>query len=122
MWQHKGELDGEAFNFGPGAQQDMTVADLLEEMATRWPGAHWQVASGADQVGREATFLRLSCAKALQRLDWHAVMEFPSTVALTIDWYRAWQNGETDLNSFTVGQIEHYTDLARATGVAWSKT
>jgi hypothetical protein len=47
-------------------------------------------------------------------------MQFPSTVALTIDWYRAWQDGEVDLHDFTVGQIEQYTKMARDAGVAWS--
>ena len=120
MWDDREDLDGEAFNFGPGAQQDMTVADLLEAMAERWPGAGWQVTGEEADTGREATLLRLSCDKALRRLDWHAVMQFPSTVALTIDWYRAWQDGEVDLHDFTVGQIEQYTNIGRAAGVAWS--
>ena len=100
----------------------MTVADLLEAMAERWPGADWQVTAGEADTGREAMLLRLSCDKALRRLDWHAVMQFPSTVALTIDWYRAWQDAQVDLHDFTIEQIEQYTELARAAGVAWSDT
>ena len=122
MWDDREDLDGEAFNFGPGAQQDMTVADLLEAMAERWPGADWQVTAEKADIGREAMLLRLSCDKALRRLDWHAVMQFPSTVALTIDWYRAWQDAQVDLHDFTIEQIEQYTELARAAGVAWSDT
>ena len=120
LWSDPGNLDGEAFNFGPGPQQDMTVADLLETMANRWPGATWQVPEGDAATEREATLLRLSCDKALRQLDWHAVMQFPSTVALTIDWYRAWQDGGVDLHDFTVSQIEQYMDIARAAGVSWS--
>ena len=122
LWNDREHLDGEAFNFGPGPQQDMTVADLLEAMAKRWPGAGWQVADEAAGTDREATLLRLSCDKALRQLDWHAVMKFPSTVSLTIDWYRAWQDGEVDLHDFTVGQIEQYTDMASTAGVVWSCT
>ncbi len=89
-------------------------------MANRWPGATWQVPEGDAATEREATLLRLSCDKALRQLDWHAVMQFPSTVALTIDWYRAWQDGGVDLHDFTVSQIEQYMDIARAAGVSWS--
>lgn len=121
MWDNHNDLDGEAFNFGPGAQQDMTVADLLEAMADRWPGANWQVLTDEGETGREATLLRLSCDKVLQRLNWSAVMQFPSTVALTIDWYRAWQEGDADIHDFTIKQIEEYTDLARVAGMTWSK-
>ncbi len=120
MCQEQGDLDGEAFNFGPIAQQDMTVADLLEAMAERWPGAKWQVSTSADQEDREANLLRLSCDKALRRLDWHAVLQVATTVELTINWYRAWQDAQVDLHDFTTGQIEQYTDLARCAGVAWS--
>ena len=120
MWDNQEDLDGEAFNFGPDAQQDMTVADLLEAMADRWPGADWQIVPEDGGTGREATLLRLSCDKVLRQLDWRAVMQFPSTVALMIDWYRAWQEGDVDIHDFTVGQIEQYTNMARAAGVAWS--
>ena len=112
-------LDGEAFNFGPGDQQDKTVADLLESMAGRWPGANWDIAA-ADQVGREAVLLKLSCDKALHRLDWRAVLQFPETVSLTIDWYRTWHERDEDLHQFTTDQIEHYTHLARSAGLAWA--
>ena len=122
LWNDREHLDGEAFNFGPGPQQDMTVADLLEAMAKRWPGAAWQVADDAAGTDREATLLRLSCDKALRQLDWHAVMKSPSTVSLTIDWYRAWQAGEVNLHDFTVGQIEQYTDMASTAGMVWSCT
>ena len=112
-------LDGEAFNFGPGDQQDKTVADLLESMAGRWPGANWDIAE-ADQAGREAVLLKLSCDKALHRLDWRAVLQFPETVSLTIDWYRTWHERNKDLHQFTTDQIEHYTRLARSAGLAWA--
>ena len=112
-------LDGEAFNFGPGDQQDKTVADLLESMAGRWPDANWDIAA-ADQVGREAVLLKLSCDKALHRLDWRAVLQFPETVSLTIDWYRTWHERDEDLHQFTTDQIEHYTHLARSAGLAWA--
>ena len=112
-------LDGEAFNFGPGDQQDKTVADLLESMAGRWPGADWEIAA-ADQAGREAALLKLSCDKALHRLDWRAVLQFPETVSLTIDWYRTWHERDEDLHQFTTDQIEHYTRLARSAGLAWA--
>ena len=49
-------------------------------------------------------------------------MQFPSTVALTSDWDRAWQVAHVDLHDFTIEQIEQYTELARAAGVAWSDT
>ena len=113
-------LDGEAFNFGPNNQQDKTVADLLESMATRWPGAAWEIAVGSEQAGREAALLRLSCDKALRRLDWRAVLQFPETVSLTIDWYRAWHQRDGNLHRLTVDQIERFTHNARSAEIGWA--
>ena len=37
----------------------------------------------------ESGLLKLNCDKALHILNWHAVLDFEETVALTADWYRA---------------------------------
>jgi CDP-glucose 4,6-dehydratase len=119
LWQQSDELNGEAFNFGPDAHLTQTVADLLGTMAVRWPGAQWQVPKGCEQGGHEATLLKLSCDKALFHLNWRAVLQFPETVALTVDWYRTWHEGQQDLHTYTVDQIEHYCQAAQARGAPW---
>ena len=119
LWQQSDELNGEAFNFGPSAHVTQTVAELLGAMAARWPGVQWQVPEGYEQGGHEATLLKLSCDKALFHLNWQAVLQFPETVAFTVDWYRTWHEGQLDLNTYTVEQIEHYCQAAQARGVPW---
>ena len=114
-------LDGEAFNFGPGTAQDETVADLLESMTRRWDGARWEIAPGSESAGREASLLKLSCDKALRMLDWHAVLPFSETVAMTVDWYRAGHEADGDITRLTVDQIERYTEAASTAGVAWAR-
>ena len=114
-----GNLDGESFNFGPGEGQDETVANLLELMADRWPGADWVGPDGAVSTSQEASLLKLSCDKALGRLGWQAVLGFEETVSMTIDWYRAWYEGTTDLRQFSLEQIGRYMQRAQASGMAW---
>ena len=113
-------LDGEAFNFGPGTNQDETVADLLESMSARWEGSRWEIATGSEQAGREAALLKLSCDKALRMLDWQAVLPFAETVAMTVDWYRTWHLDGSDMRATTVDQVDRYVDLARTVGLAWA--
>ncbi|MEC8999732.1 MAG: CDP-glucose 4,6-dehydratase [Actinomycetota bacterium] len=115
------DLDGEAFNFGPGTNQDETVADLLESMAERWDGARWEIATGSEQSGREAALLKLSCDKALRVLDWHAVLTFSETVAMTVDWYRTWHLDPSDMRSTTIDQIDRYVGLANDAGLGWAR-
>lgn len=114
------EINGEAFNFGPDAHVNETVAELLTSMQTRWPGVQWQVPEGIGRQGHEATLLKLSCDKALAKLRWRAVLRFPETVAFTVDWYRRWMEGRDDMYRYTLDQIEQYGALARQRKLAWT--
>ena len=114
-------LDGEAFNFGPGNIQNKTVADLLESMTQRWEGARWEISPDSTLANREASLLKLSCDKALQMLEWQAVLSFTETVAMTVDWYRSWHQANADIRDLTIEQINRYTTVARDAGVAWAQ-
>ncbi len=115
-------LNGEAFNFGPDAHVDETVCELLDSMAMRWPGARWMSPTENEATGHEATLLKLSCDKALFHLQWRAVMNFPETVAMTVDWYRAWRHEGRAMFSYAVEQLDHYSQLARERGASWVGT
>jgi CDP-glucose 4,6-dehydratase len=119
LWQRADGLNGEAFNFGPDSNTNHTVAELLGAMATRWTSAKWNVPESCEQAGHEATLLRLSCDKVLFHLNWRAVLQFPETVAFTIDWYRTWNEGSQDLYQYTNAQIDRYSELARERGLPW---
>lgn len=114
-------LNGEAFNFGPDARVNQTVAELLDAMRKRWPSARWTVPDGNERAGEEAMLLKLSCDKVLFHLGWTATLHFDETVAYTVDWYRAWNEGE-DLSAYTIAQIENYCRLAAQRGAPWLKT
>jgi CDP-glucose 4,6-dehydratase len=113
-------LDGEAFNFGPEAQVNQTVGQLLDAMSVRWPDGNWHVPEGFEEGGHEAMLLKLSCDKALSLLQWFAVMQFDETVSFTADWYRAWHVGEHDMYQYTIGQIEDYCRMAESRGTPWT--
>lgn len=121
LWDKAKGLNGEPFNFGPAADVHQTVAELLDAMAARWPGVKWECPAGSEQGGHEATLLKLSCDKALFHLAWRAVLEFPETIAFTVDWYRSWHDGEKDLHRYSIDQIERYCGLARDRGLAWAR-
>ncbi len=115
--------NGEAFNFGPRADQNRKVVELLEDLAQ--PSA-WGLASGqaaykivARLPFREATLLRLNCDKALLELRWNPTLEYRECVAMTGEWYRrVLRNGE-DARNLTVDQIAQYEALASERGLHW---
>ena len=119
LWHKRLELNGEAFNFGPDARVNQSVADLLSAMTARWPGARWEKV-GEVAGGHEATLLKLSCDKALHWLKWHAVLQFDETVAFTVDWYHAWHANDASAFDHSVQQIEQYWQLARLRGQPWA--
>lgn len=113
-------LSGEAFNFGPDANVNQTVGQLIDAMSVRWPGATWHVPEGLARSGHEATLLKLSCDKALASLQWRASLLFAETVEFTIDWYRSWHEGKVSMYDFTNAQIDKYCALARQRDVSWA--
>ncbi len=115
-----GGLRGEAFNFGPDASVVRTVGELLTAMAVLWPQASWQLAQDVSSTAREATLLKLSCDKALHDLKWRAVLSFPETVEFTVEWYRSWLGGSTDMLNLGLRQIARYTELADLRGLGWA--
>ena len=114
-------LNGESFNFGPDANVNQTVSELLDSMASRWPSAQWQIPQGSENGGHEAQLLKLSCDKVLFHLNWQAVMKFPETVAFTVDWYRCWHMRQQDMYNYSVSQIEQYCLMAKDGGAVWSQ-
>ncbi|AOP33699.1 CDP-glucose 4,6-dehydratase [Leptospira tipperaryensis] len=114
-------LNGEAFNFGPDANVNQTVSELLDAMVERWPGVGWSVPKGFEGGGKEANLLKLSCDKVLFHLKWQAVLGFSETVDFTVDWYRNWIDRKTGIYDFTVSQINRYCELASKKKYIWAK-
>lgn len=116
-------LNGEAYNFGPLADQNQSVAELLDELSLHWPGAAWNDVSGGGGV-YEAGLLKLACDKALRDLFWRPTLNFPETVKMTSEWYRQFYASccpdAEAVWRFTVDQIDAYAHVAVQRGVAWT--
>ena len=104
------ELHGEAFNFGPPAQQNFSVQKLVEEMSLHWPNVRWETTETNEEF-YESGLLKLNCDKALHLLDWKAVLKFEDTVKLTAEWYRSFYEDEKNISETTDKQINIYQKL-----------
>lgn len=86
-----------AYNFGPVAEANRPVQELVEQLLVHWPGAAgWRDAS---QPGapHEAGLLHLVADRALQQLGWCPRWDFVTTAARTAVWYRRVYQGEAAL-------------------------
>ncbi|MCE5181792.1 MAG: CDP-glucose 4,6-dehydratase [Betaproteobacteria bacterium] len=117
----RSELHGEPFNFGPPAQQDHSVLELVQQMALHWDKVRWQDVSQSTAGPYESGLLKLNCDKALYYLRWHAVMGFKDTVRMTAEWYRAYYQQPTQIAATTQSQIEAYMVFAKQQGLVWAE-
>lgn len=115
------ELHGEPFNFGPPAQQNHSVLELVKQMALYWDQVRWKDVSQSAIGPYESGLLKLNCDKALHHLHWRAVMGFEDTVRMTAEWYRAYYQQPTQVATVTGTQLDAYTALARQQGLAWAQ-
>ncbi|MDB2389757.1 CDP-glucose 4,6-dehydratase [Alphaproteobacteria bacterium] len=102
------QLHGEAFNFGPQAQQNHSVLELVEQMSISWSEVRWAECEPQSSKFFESGLLKLNCDKALHLLNWHAVLNFEETVALTADWYRSFYVDPNSIQDVTHKQINDY--------------
>jgi CDP-glucose 4,6-dehydratase len=121
MWQGEEFLGGESFNFGPAANVNQSVLELVSGLARHWPGARWEVEQQDPGVHRESTLLKLCCDKALNLLGWRSVLSLPETIRLTAEWYRTYyERADGRMFELAGRQIKEYTDRAVAAGLAWA--
>jgi len=116
-------LDGEAFNFGPRAEQNHTVEQLLGDLSAYW---HFNDASEAFSVTdnipfHEAGLLKLNCDKALFYLKWQANLAYSETIKFTSEWYYYFYKNNQNIFDKTVEQITTYETMAIEKELKWTE-
>ena len=116
------KYNGEGFNFGPRAEQNRTVKELLQDLSK-----YWEFDNSADAFTitdnipfHEAGLLKLNCDKALARLKWQATLDYQATIKFTSQWYYQFYNHDKNVLEQTIQQISNYEDLAKSQKLAWT--
>ena len=113
-------LHGEPFNFGPPAQQNQSVLELVEVMSHYWDQVRWEDISKKTEQPYESGLLKLNCDKALHEMNWRAVMDFEETISMTAEWYKSFYLNPITILDLTNSQLEKYTELAKSRGLDWA--
>lgn len=116
-------LHGEAFNFGPRAEQNQTVKQLLKDLSKYW---YFENVNDAFTITdnipfHEAGLLKLNCDKALFYLKWQANLVYEDTIRFTSEWYYDFYKGEKNMLDKTLEQISEYEDMAQNKGLKWTE-
>ena len=113
-------INGEAFNFGPDHEVVKSVEELVEALIAHQDKGRWEYKPPEDDK-KEAMLLKLSCDKALNRLDWRPVLSFEDTVAMTAEWYQKHYKGGADMYEIGHQQIRQYVGKAMKKEMPWTK-
>jgi CDP-glucose 4,6-dehydratase len=107
-------LNGEAFNFGPQAEQNRTVLELINDLSSGWGFSQKKDAYSVESDNRfnEASLLKLNIDKALFHLMWEPNLNYKETINFVSDWYVNFYQNKKDMHEHTLKQIKDYQDLA----------
>jgi CDP-glucose 4,6-dehydratase len=122
--ENKIPIHGEPFNFGPNADQNHKVVELLQSVSQHWrfDGLSDHFIIDNNSSFHEAGLLKLNCDKALSLLQWKPVLDFSQTARLTGAWYNNYYKTKSeDSFAYTVKQINEYIELAGQKQLAWLK-
>jgi CDP-glucose 4,6-dehydratase len=98
-----------SFNFGPGDEDAWPVDRIATKLASSWgDGASWKCDGGPSP--HENRILRLDASKARTELGWQPRLRIEPTLEWTLDWYRAWERGDS-MQLVTQAQIAAYEHL-----------
>ncbi|MBM3999060.1 MAG: CDP-glucose 4,6-dehydratase [Planctomycetes bacterium] len=107
-----------AWNFGPDASDEVPVAEIVAEVASRWGGSH-RIDSATGAAPHEARWLHLDTSKARRVLGWTPRLDFSSAIEWTVEWYRRVVRDGEDAREVTLEQIAEYESCIRP-GMTWS--
>jgi CDP-glucose 4,6-dehydratase len=96
-----------AYNFGPVANDHLTVKEIVEAAIGYWGKGNWKNVSDNKQH-HEAGLLKLDINLAEKELLWKPKLNTEKAVKWTIDWYRKPIEQQAD---FTFQQINEYFAL-----------
>lgn len=99
-------LHDTAWNFGPAAEDGLSVGALADLAADRWgDGASW--INEDDGGPHEAGLLMVDSAKAHASLGWRPTLRIPDAVRLTVEWEQRVRQAESPLE-VTKSQVNFY--------------
>jgi len=113
-------LHGESFNFGPQIAENNSVLDLVTKMSEFWEKVKWEFNEDEKKL-YESGLLNLNCDKAFLKLNWHSVLSFQDTVKYTVEWYKSFYEGDSNIQRLSLNQIENFISQANKKGLDWTK-
>jgi CDP-glucose 4,6-dehydratase len=101
---------GGAWNFGPYAEDNKTVSELVSTAIDIWGSGYFDCPVLANQP-HEAGLLKLDISKATSVLGWSSKYKSKEAISETINWYKAFAATPEKIAWYTADAIMKYADL-----------
>ena len=105
----------DAWNFGPAAADNASVAKVLGMLEDYWPKLSWHRSQGEEP--HEATHLFLDSSKANARLNWNPLWNLKDALGATASWYQHYLAAN---KTSTLEQLLSYQALATKANCSWA--
>jgi CDP-glucose 4,6-dehydratase len=96
----------EAYNFGPYAEDNLTVKELVKKSLSIWGSGKYEAAIDPN-APHEAKLLRLDISKAINELNWKPRWDSSKALEMTVNWYKTFSQNP---RAVTLEQIKTYFD------------
>ena len=106
-----------AWNFGPEAQDNRQVVDILMALKHHWPALNFEV--GTEPQPHEANLLYLDNTLAKTLLKWQPIWTLEQTLAAIANWYQTHVNSGYD--NISGKQLTQFCDDAVKAGAPWAQ-
>lgn len=101
------EKHSTAYNFGPEANDLLTVEELAKAAINFWGKGKYSIKQSTKNQ-HEAGLLMLDNSKAKKELNWHPKYNSIESVKRTIEWYKKSFKKNSDIKELCVGEIKNY--------------
>ncbi|MGN9134010.1 CDP-glucose 4,6-dehydratase [Clostridium sp. HCP1S3_B4] len=96
----------EGWNFGPNDSDILSVKNVLDESISVWKKGSYEL--DKNENPHEAMSLKLDISKARCILKWNPIYDVHKSIRETINWYKNYYDGNTNMRKYTENQIDYY--------------
>ena len=108
----------EAWNFGPGHGNDISVKEVASTAKLFWSNIRFKDKTiPLNKQPHESAYLKLDCSKANGKLNWTEVWDTTTAIEKTIKWYKLFY-GKKEVS--TKKDISDYVENAYNKGLVWA--
>jgi CDP-glucose 4,6-dehydratase len=100
---------GGSWNFGPNANDILTVGELVEHSISIWGDGEFITPRKNDDP-HEAGLLMLDISKSQRKLNWYPSYTSKQAIELTINWYKNFEEGAS-ANELIKNDINNYLNI-----------